>query len=225
MTIEEELKYLREEKKVLREQLVQRDELIEQQQEMAWEQNAVIQQLREQLRRLSEQTAQVQQMREQISGLSEQVTSLREQLSKDSHHSHLPPSSDRFGRKPKSLRKKSEKPSGGQPGHQGSSLQFSCTPDEIIEQQVERCEACQHDLPAVAACGRERRKARGPALASSAGARISGRAETLSPLSAYHQCCLSRRGTGPHPIWTHRWSDGGLSGPTATLATGPRRYR
>src|SRR5713226_5763589 len=100
----------------------------------------------------------IQQMREQISALSEQVKSLRDRLSKDSHNSHLPPSSDRFGRKPKSLRTKSEKQSGGQPGHPGSSLSFSSTPDEVIEQQVERCEACQHDLQAVAACGRERRQ-------------------------------------------------------------------
>ena len=62
-------------------------------------------------------------------------------LAKDSHNSHLPPSSDRFVRKPKSLRKKSEKKSGGQPGHPGSSLSWSSTPDEIIEQHVERCEA------------------------------------------------------------------------------------
>src|SRR6266567_3731837 len=132
MTIEEELKSLREENKVLREQLVQRDEIIEQQQERVAEQNALLQQLQEQLSRLSEQNAQVEQMREQITGLSEQVKSLRNQISKDSHNSHLPPSSDRFARKPKSLRKKSEKPSGGQPGHQGSSLQFSCTPEESV---------------------------------------------------------------------------------------------
>jgi transposase len=37
-------------------------------------------------------------------------------------------------------------------------LQFSSTPDEIIEQQVEQCEACQHDLRSVAACGRGRRQ-------------------------------------------------------------------
>src|SRR6266853_2573468 len=146
MTIEEELNHLREEHKVLREQLVQRDEIIEHQQEVIWEQQAWIQQMGEQISRLSEQNAQVQQMQEQISGLNEQVKSLRDQLSKDSHNSHLPPSSNRFGRKPKSLRKKSEKQSGGQAGHPGSSLSFSSTPDEIIEQQVERCEACQHDL-------------------------------------------------------------------------------
>src|SRR6266566_217529 len=134
MTIEEELISLRE-------QLAQRDELIQQQQALLWEQNVLIEQLRE-----------------QHSSLAEQVKSLQDRLSKESHNSHLPPSSDRFGRKPKSLRTKSEEKSGGQPGHPGSSLQFSSTPDEITQLQVDRCEACQHDLQAVAACGRERRQ-------------------------------------------------------------------
>jgi len=141
MTIEEELVYLREENKVLRDQLAQRDELIQQQQELLAEQNAVI-----------------QHHGEQMSSLSEQLKALRDRLAKDSHNSHLPPSSDRFVRTPKSLRQKSEKKSGGQPGHPGSSLQFSSTPDEIIELPVAHCEACQHDLHAVAACGRERRQ-------------------------------------------------------------------
>ena len=141
MTIEEELVYLREENTVLREQLAQRDELIQQQQALLAEQNALL-----------------QQHGEQMSSLSEQLKALQDRLAKDSHNSHLPPSSDRFVRQPKSLRKKSEKPSGGQPGHPGSSLSWSSTPDEIIEQHVERCEACQHDLHAVAACGGERRQ-------------------------------------------------------------------
>src|SRR5258708_12408989 len=113
MTIEEELKHLREENKVLREQLVQRAEISEQQQEMVSEQNALI-----------------QQMREQISGLSEQVKSLRDQIAKDSHNSHLPPSSDRFVRKPKSFTKTNQTKSGGQPPHQDSTLQSSSPPDD-----------------------------------------------------------------------------------------------
>src|SRR5438270_20131 len=141
MTMEEELISLREENKALREQLAQRDELIEQQQAVLAEQNALL-----------------QQHAEQMSRLSEQVKSLRERLAKDSHNSHLPHSSDRFGRKRKSLRTKSEKPSGGQVGHPGASLPFSSTPDEITQLLVERCEACQQDLQAVAACGRERRQ-------------------------------------------------------------------
>src|SRR6266567_1179024 len=141
MTIEEELVLLREENTVLREQLAQRDELIEQQQAL-----------------LAEQSALIQHYGEQVSSLSEQMKALQDQLSKDSHNSHLPPSSDRFRRKSKSLRQKSEKPSGGQPGHPGASLQFSSTPDETIQLQVEQCQACQHDLHAVAVCGGERRQ-------------------------------------------------------------------
>src|SRR2546425_3525196 len=141
MTIEEELISLREENTVLREQLTQRDETIQQQQAL-----------------LSEQNALIQHHGEQMSSLSEQLKALQDRLAKDSHNSHLPPSSDRFVRTPKSWRKKSEKKSGGQPGHPGSSLSWSLTPDEVIEQHVERCEACQHDLHAVAACGGERRQ-------------------------------------------------------------------
>src|SRR6266404_924851 len=107
---------------------------------------------------IQQQRELIEQLQKQVANQTEQVKALQDRLSKDSHNSHLPPSSDRFTRKPKSLRKKSEKPSGGQPGHQGSSLQFSSTPDEITLQQVERCEACQHDLQSVAACGGERRQ-------------------------------------------------------------------
>src|SRR5579859_7722862 len=106
MTIEEELLYLREENKALHEQMAWRDAIIQQQQAL-----------------LEQQRADNQQLHEHISGLSEQLKTLQERLAKDSHNSHLPPSSDRFTRKPKSLRKKSEKKSGGQPGHRGSSLQ------------------------------------------------------------------------------------------------------
>src|SRR6266852_2871360 len=107
---------------------------------------------------LTQQDEQIKQMQEQIIHLSEHMKALQDRLAKDSHNSHLPPSSDRFTRKPKSLRKKSEKKSGGQPGHPGSSLPWSSTPDEVVEQHVEHCEACQHDLHAVPACHVERRQ-------------------------------------------------------------------
>src|SRR6266567_5732833 len=83
---------------------------------------------------LTQRDEQVNQMQEQITRLSEQVQALHDRLAKDSHNSHLPPSSDRFVRKPKSLRKKSEKKSGGQAGHPGASLQFSSSPDQITLQ-------------------------------------------------------------------------------------------
>ena len=47
------------------------------------------------------------------------ITVLEEILSKDSHNSSKPPSSDGFKRKPKSLRKTKPGAVGGQPGHPG----------------------------------------------------------------------------------------------------------
>jgi len=80
------------------------------------------------------------------------VKDLQERLAKDSHNSSLPPSSDRFARQPKSLRTKSEKKTGGQEGHQGTTLRLSDAPDEVIEHLVTVCSSCQHDLRKVEAC-------------------------------------------------------------------------
>ena len=64
--------------------------------------------LRQEKSLLQEQFAQrdelIAQLQHEIARLREQVDALQEQLNKDSHTSHLPPSSDRFHRQPKSLR-------------------------------------------------------------------------------------------------------------------------
>lgn len=125
---------LEEEYERLREQLAQRDE------------------------RIQQQSLLIEQMQAQIAALSQQVKDLQDRLSKDSHNSSLPPSSDRFVRQPKSLRKKSEKKSGGQEGHPGSTLRFSEKPDEVIEHRVSVCASCQHDLREVEACVTLRRQ-------------------------------------------------------------------
>lgn len=119
-------------------------------------------QLRQQNRLLQEQVeAQGQTIllqQEQISALIKQVQELQARLAKDSHNSHLPPSSDRFARQPKSLRKKSGKKPGGQEGHPGTTLSFSQTPDEVIVHAVERCDDCQQDLSQLAPVAVERRQ-------------------------------------------------------------------
>lgn len=125
---------LKEENQCLREQLAQRDERIEQ------------------------QSLLIEQLQEQIAVLSHQVKDLQDRLAKDSHNSSLPPSSDRFGRQPKSLRPKSEKKSGGQEGHPGSTLRCYEKPDEVIEHRVSVCASCQHDLRPVQACVTLRRQ-------------------------------------------------------------------
>ena len=93
----------------------------------------------------------------QISTLMSRVDDLEKELSvyknrKNSGNSHTPPSVD-LG-KPKrnqSLREKSDKKAGGQHGHEGSTLAFSATPDEIITYVPQYCHQCGDDLTHVPA--------------------------------------------------------------------------
>jgi len=101
---------------------------------------------------------QLTQRDELIGQLQQRIHLLEEQLSKNSHNSHLPPSSDRFVRQPKSLRKKSGKKPGGQEGHPGKTLMWSEIPDEVIVHPVTCCEHCQSDLQAVPPVQIERRQ-------------------------------------------------------------------
>ena len=97
-------------------------------------------------------------LRDQVALLSERISVLEAKLAKDSHNSHLPPSSDRFQRQPKSLRKKSGKKPGGQAGHGGNTLKLSETPDQVIVHPVEHCQHCQRDLREVESLHVERRQ-------------------------------------------------------------------
>jgi len=65
----------------------------------------------------------VTQLLERLKSLEAEVKELQGRLSKDSHNSSKPPSNDGFGQRTKSLRRKREKSSGGQAGHQGQTLQ------------------------------------------------------------------------------------------------------
>jgi transposase len=79
--------------------------------------------------------------------LRQRVQTLEEQVAKNSHNSHKPPSSDGLAKpKPKSLRPKSERPTGGQPGHPGHTLRMVETPDRIVPHRVERCSGCGRSL-------------------------------------------------------------------------------
>ena len=82
-----------------------------------------------------------------VEELQAQVQTLQEQVAKDSHNSHKPPSSDGLAKpKPKSLRPKSERPTGGQPGHPGNTLRMVEKPDRTVRHAVERCKACGRSL-------------------------------------------------------------------------------
>jgi transposase len=110
-----------------------------------------LQGLREENAALQAQVAELLPLKEQVEQLKEQVKQLTSRLAKDSHNSHLPPSSDRFARKKKtrSLRNTSGKKPGGQPEHPGETIQWCSRPDEIIRHPVSSCPHCQANLSAV----------------------------------------------------------------------------
>jgi transposase len=64
---------------------------------------------------------------------------------KTSKNSHIPPSVD-LSRKNQNLREKSDKPVGGQKGHQGYNIKVSSTPDEIVSLYPNFCNVCGKSL-------------------------------------------------------------------------------
>lgn len=92
--------------------------------------------------------------------LAEKVKELEARLAKDSSNSSKPPSSDGLGKKPKtsSLRGKSGKKPGGQPGHTGRTLEQVSTPNNIEIHSPESCENCQKNLSETSAFDIEKRQ-------------------------------------------------------------------
>src|SRR5262249_34078223 len=99
-------------------------------------------------------------LREQMTALVARVQELEGRLAKDSHNSSKPPSSDGLRRKPKSLREKSGKKRGGQPGHRGHQVSLAATPDAVVTHRPSRCGVCQRELPGDAPSWVERRQVR-----------------------------------------------------------------
>jgi len=82
-------------------------------------------------------------LQEQVHILTQRVNQLEEQINKNSRNSSKPPSSDGLKKpKPKSLRKRSGKKSGGQKGHKGHNLEKAEEPDYVIPLSVTSCACC-----------------------------------------------------------------------------------
>lgn len=100
-------------------------------------------------------------LREQVQTLLARVQELEARLAnaqKDSHNSSKPPSSDGLRRKPKSLREKSGKKRGAQPGHPGHRVSLVATPDQVEIHRPVQCRGCQQELPSDAPSWVERRQ-------------------------------------------------------------------
>lgn len=82
---------------------------------------------------------------ERIVQLEIRIAELEARLNQNSRNSNRPPSTDGF-RRPKSQRKKGERPPGGQKGHKGQTLEWVETPDQVKLHQVTACEGCGESL-------------------------------------------------------------------------------
>lgn len=100
----------------------------------------------------------------QVATQAEAIHALEAALGQDSRTSSKPPSSDGYGKAPvdgkrtESLRKAGQKPNGGQPGHEGKTLQQTADPDHAETYAPEACQQCGTSLTGVAASGQEERQ-------------------------------------------------------------------
>jgi transposase len=97
--------------------------------------------------------------RKELQKALERIKALEGQLSKNSRNSSKPPSSDGLNKpKPKSLRQKGQRKTGGQNGHAGKTLNQVENPDVVVTHTAELCETCLTSLVEVAPLGFERRQ-------------------------------------------------------------------
>jgi transposase len=91
-------------------------------------------------------------------GLQAELRQLRDRVAQSSRNSSRPPSTDRPEQpQPKSLRQKSGRKPGGQPGHPGHTLRFSDHPQHTQIHPLQECE-CGEDLSQEPALDFERRQ-------------------------------------------------------------------
>jgi transposase len=96
--------------------------------------------------------AEIAALKSEVVLLKHENAKLKEELSiyknkKNSNNSHVPPSQDPHRAiKNKSLREQTDRKPGGQPGHEGKTLEFTDTVDAIIKHTPNYCKCCGKDL-------------------------------------------------------------------------------
>jgi transposase len=96
----------------------------------------------------------------EIAALRAENADLKWRLGMNSQNSSMPPSTDSPFDKPapKSLRRRSGRKPGGQPGHRGSTLQLVDDPDETVVHEPGVCMGCGADLADAPQANVERRQ-------------------------------------------------------------------
>ncbi|MEM6840073.1 MAG: IS66 family transposase [Cyanobacteria bacterium P01_C01_bin.120] len=84
----------------------------------------------------------VSELLKQFQQQSARLDKLEEQVSKTSRNSSKPPSGDGFGKRTKSLRRRSDQPSGGQAEHPGQTLEWRDEPDIERLHPLQSCPDC-----------------------------------------------------------------------------------
>ncbi|WP_147263189.1 DUF6444 domain-containing protein [Geodermatophilus sp. TF02-6] len=91
----------------------------------------------------------IAQLQARIAEQDARIAELERQLAASSRNSSKPPSSDGPGKPaPKSLRGRSGRKPGGQPGHPGRTLRQVAAPDEVVEHEPAACTGCGAGLGA-----------------------------------------------------------------------------
>jgi transposase len=95
----------------------------------------------------------------EIERLKARVAELEARLGMNSRNSSKPPSSDALDKPaPKSLRRRSGRKPGGQPGRDGRTLRQVSDPDQVVRHEPACCRRCRRSLRRAAQAGAERRQ-------------------------------------------------------------------
>lgn len=80
-------------------------------------------------------------------------------VTKDSHNSSRPPSSDPpWAKRTRSLRRPSGRRPGGQAGHRGETLRLAARPDRVVEHRPPECRNCHAPLASVQTLSHQRQQ-------------------------------------------------------------------
>ena len=91
--------------------------------------------------------------------LSERLTALEARLAQTSRNSDKPPSSEGYGKPaPRSRRERTDRKSGGQPGHEGRTLRQVKDPDQVLVHEPVACAGCGLSLAAAPVVSTEARQ-------------------------------------------------------------------